>query len=725
MVTSSVEFTDTIDQNKIILAVSGTKTIATLACEEIVNGSWSIDSQSGTDLSLSGNNLIIDCTSQTARYETATLRISNANGDYSTIDIKLCIVPSDAKFGWWKIDTPVASAGYTANHINSIKRNTNSCIAKSATACYLFCAATGTKKPISGFNVFLSEDSDGTNAIIASRTTGGEMDVFTIAAFANDAGYVIFSDASSNTVNSTYNVIYPVMIPGPDAVACECEVIFETSYWAHTHLISDLTAFFSPTRGTTIGLWNTIYTFDGTTTGWIWARVPEDGVLAYTPEGSEAVYTLDDFVDGFDKVTNHDSLALQLWVQNHYEGSMYSPVYTGPSEDQGGVKTPPVCFISDNLEVPPPGKYDYYLFLQQGETSSRLVGHVQVTLPQTLTQLAAPTSATATATDTSLTINFESDANAESYLLRYATSNPPTGDGAAYLSGTALTGMTANTTYYYQLKAVGDGSSTLDSDWSEAFTCATLEKLLPPVVTCTATRVSITPTFDSVTGAGGYRVRYGTSTPLTGDGETCTSGTALTGLTAGTSWFLQFLSEGNHTTTADSDWSTTIELATPANAVPSIALAGTNNNVVTFRLITGQTTDYNLGSIVVTDSDDPDLTPVITEQTDNTDPPAAVTYFAVANGTLTAADDIPAGTYNVTLAATDSLNATETASVQVVVKSPLTPLTTFHALVTATGAVHCDFSRGNQFSNNAQIAWQKTATDPDQGTPTWQTLATN
>ena len=95
------------------------------------------------------------------------------------------------------------------------------------------------------------------------------------------------------------------------------------------------------------------------------------------------------------------------------------------------------------------------------------------------TQLSAPTITlnTPTAGDTTLTPTISTVANASSYKLRYGTTSPPTGDGSAWTSGTAITGLAAGT-YYVQTKSIGDGTTYTDSEWSEVAS-ATLEAAAP------------------------------------------------------------------------------------------------------------------------------------------------------------------------------------------------------------------------------------------------------
>ncbi len=92
--------------------------------------------------------------------------------------------------------------------------------------------------------------------------------------------------------------------------------------------------------------------------------------------------------------------------------------------------------------------------------------------------LAAPDiTATATA-NTTADIAFTAVAHATSYKIRRATTEAgllsQKGTSATYENGKiAVTGLTANTAYYWQVKAIGNGTNYTDSDWSAAATATT------------------------------------------------------------------------------------------------------------------------------------------------------------------------------------------------------------------------------------------------------------
>lgn len=89
-----------------------------------------------------------------------------------------------------------------------------------------------------------------------------------------------------------------------------------------------------------------------------------------------------------------------------------------------------------------------------------------------LIPLSAPT-VTTTATSSTIVATVATVEHATAYKVRYSSTNPPTGDGATYVSGTDISGLEPSTNYYLQFKSVGDGSTYSDSDWGEVITQVT------------------------------------------------------------------------------------------------------------------------------------------------------------------------------------------------------------------------------------------------------------
>ena len=277
---------------------------------------------------------------------------------------------------------------------------------------------------------------------------------------------------------------------------------------------------------------------------------------------------------------------------------------------------------------------------------STIIINQAITIPalaNPATQLSTPT-ATAAATSDSITLTFESVANASSYKLRYGTSNPPTGDGSAYMSGTALTGLTANTTYYLQTKSIGDGTNCSDSDWSAVITQST----------------------------------------------------------------------------------------SAANTAPTaIALAGATSNAKLQRRVLGQTEVYDLGALTVTDPDVGDTsTLAITAQIisgDDSPTPENLNYFALSGNNITAISTTPPGIYLVTVTATDSHGATCSQQFTITIASALIDPNDFVVTTLSATSVQAAFTIPTNTSNTAQIKWQRSTVDPDSANfndANWVTIKT-
>ena len=427
-----------------------------------------------------------------------------------------------------------------------------------------------------------------------------------------------------------------------------------------------------------------------------------------------------------------------------------------------------------------------------------------VTVARTKSQLNTP-ACTITTTTTTATVTYEAVANAVSYKIRYGTENPPTGDGEAYASGTILTGLTQNTTYYYQLQTVGDNVNYLSSDWGSVITQATLPppdttapvvtltgdatinlangsswidpgatatdetdgtltvttsgtvdtqtagtytitysatdaagntgtatrsvivaavqdptltQLTAPIVTATATTTSITPTWASIANAASYKIRYGTSNPPTGDGSTTTSGIAITGLTAETTYYLQVMAIGDGSTYSDSDWSTVVTQVTEVasstdpetdTTAPVITLAG----------------DATINLAYSATWTDPGAT-----ATDDTDGSLTVSVSYTFDGSYqTAFDSKQAGTWTITYTVTDDAGNTGTATRTVIVATQyqLTETTfVMEAHAISSHVIRCSLTPAFT-QKDLSIKWQYTTTDQTgNGSPVWtdHTMAT-
>ena len=202
----------------------------------------------------------------------------------------------------------------------------------------------------------------------------------------------------------------------------------------------------------------------------------------------------------------------------------------------------------------------------------------------TLLQLAPPVPNFGATGETSFMGGWTEVENASSYKIRYGTTNPPTGDGSpTYISATT-SGLEPGTTYYIQVKSVGNGTVYCDSDWCAVQTVLTegtaLLQLTSPVANTSATENSITAVFSAVANATSYKVRYSSTNPPTGDGNSYTSGASITGLRPTTIYYLQFKSVGDGVTYRDSDWSSTVIQATTCIAFRVVQTVSSSLNAI-------------------------------------------------------------------------------------------------------------------------------------------------
>lgn len=175
-------------------------------------------------------------------------------------------------------------------------------------------------------------------------------------------------------------------------------------------------------------------------------------------------------------------------------------------------------------------------------------------------------------TPTALTIPATWDAvtGATGYVLRYRVQGTTTWTTRTQVTATTdtITGLTPATAYDLQVMAKGNGTTTGDSPWSATVTATTAAALAAPAGLDggTTTATTIPATWTAVASATGYILRYrvqGTTTWTTRT-QVAVPNDTITGLTANTTYDLQVMTKGNGTTTADSDWSATVNATTAA-----------------------------------------------------------------------------------------------------------------------------------------------------------------
>jgi len=234
-------------------------------------------------------------------------------------------------------------------------------------------------------------------------------------------------------------------------------------------------------------------------------------------------------------------------------------------------------------------------------TSSAYSGWYSVKTPVgTSTTLDRPTGILATAKNSStVTVNWNAVSNASSYVIQYATNkdftqNVKTQAVAGGTSNTAdVTGLTANTTYYFRVMAVGTGSyvSSTYSGWYDAKTpVATSTTLERPtgIAAVPKNATTMTVVWSPVSNASSYVIQYATDSGFTQNVKTqnVSGGTSnaadVTGLTANTMYYFRVMAvgTGSYISSTYSGWynaktpvatSTTLDRPTGIEANPKSA----------------------------------------------------------------------------------------------------------------------------------------------------------
>ena len=173
--------------------------------------------------------------------------------------------------------------------------------------------------------------------------------------------------------------------------------------------------------------------------------------------------------------------------------------------------------------------------------------------------LGTATGLSSTRNNTSFTPAWPAVDGADSYDLRWSTSsdmsNPTLVTGTT--SGTAVTGLSALTTYYWQVRA---NEGNIEGDWSATQSVTTTGTLSG--LSSTRTRTSFTPSWNAIAGLA-YDMRWSTNSDMTSATTVTgtTSGTAVTGLDSSTTYYWEVRSKRGSTNGA---WSSTQSVTTQA-----------------------------------------------------------------------------------------------------------------------------------------------------------------
>ncbi|MBQ9874792.1 MAG: hypothetical protein IJM30_10040 [Thermoguttaceae bacterium] len=229
---------------------------------------------------------------------------------------------------------------------------------------------------------------------------------------------------------------------------------------------------------------------------------------------------------------------------------------------------------------------------------------INATTKTNYAKLATPNVSNAPSTN-SIALTIGSVANANLYVVEYSTSSSfSTSTTKAYSSSGSKTisGLTANKTYYFRVKAVAAGYR--DSDWTSfsATTGSSTQQLATPTLTKGAiTSSSVTVTIGSVANATGYTLQYSTSSTFSTKTEkpyTSAGAKTIDGLSASTTYYFRVMATASGYT--DSDWSTKVTATTLDDVVvqdldaPDIVGSTTNTAIVVNIAAVSGATGYSL-----------------------------------------------------------------------------------------------------------------------------------
>lgn len=328
--------------------------------------------------------------------------------------------------------------------------------------------------------------------------------------------------------------------------------------------------------------------------------------------------------------------------------------------------------------------------------------------PTALTVLSAPSISIASKTTTSIVLSTWSNATGQSGTkIRYGATNPPTGDGTSVTSGETIVGLSASTTYYFQFKAIGNGTTHTDSEWSSVTSITTNapSALSAPVLTSVValSTSGVTASWNAVSHASSYVIRHSSSSTPTGTGTNVgnTLTQNITGYNDATTVYVQVKAIGDGSSYSDSDWSSIVSGTTTDSTAPIISLVGESS------VSLGYNATWTDPGVTITDNSGSTITPVVTYTLNG----AAQQLFST----------ISAGTWVITYTATDNSGNSNYVTRTVVVSQ--FAITNFDATKIVNGVL-CTFTTPIGVSPTATVRWQRTTTNPETGTPVWTTVAT-
>ncbi|MBQ1338087.1 MAG: hypothetical protein IIY32_07170, partial [Thermoguttaceae bacterium] len=198
----------------------------------------------------------------------------------------------------------------------------------------------------------------------------------------------------------------------------------------------------------------------------------------------------------------------------------------------------------------------------------------------------------ATVVGTTVKVNISSVDNAKLYRLQY--SKDPTFrtvKTATFSKGgvKAITGLAENTTYYFRVKATGDGVNYVDSDWAlfEATTEEAVIELAKPTVSTAVTKTAVVLKIGAVENGSKYLVEYSDDpTFATYSTKTFNAGVrTITKLESDSTYYFRVKALAPSEGYADSEWTNVSATTKPAFlAAPAVTVAPTGSTSFSVKI---------------------------------------------------------------------------------------------------------------------------------------------
>ncbi|WNR45238.1 fibronectin type III domain-containing protein [Paenibacillus roseipurpureus] len=192
-----------------------------------------------------------------------------------------------------------------------------------------------------------------------------------------------------------------------------------------------------------------------------------------------------------------------------------------------------------------------------------------------------------------VSLNWSAVSGATGYKVKYgiASGSHTTTIDVGSVTSYTVTGLTNGTTYYFVVTAYSSGGESSKSNEKTAIPSISAPVQANP----TAGNAQITVNWGSVTGATGYKVKYGTSSgtySTTVDAGNVTSKT-ITGLTNGTTYYLVVTAYNATAESAISNEKSATPSAPPAAPIQTTPIVGSGQITVNWNSVSGATS-YNV-----------------------------------------------------------------------------------------------------------------------------------